>query len=181
MAVSTVKSLNITNIEATPRTLLHKKNGMLCSNVDRIAVATTSIDEIGDIILLNAIPSNAVLVDLLFLCDDLDSNGSPLLAADVGLYYSGTGNQTYLGKPSGTVIDADCFGTAVTTFRAAVTSWTSLRFEVDDIVDVEKELWEVAGLTSDPGGFFYVGLTITAAAATAAAGDVVCRAEYYVI
>jgi hypothetical protein len=98
---------------------------------------------------------------------------------DVGLYYSGIGgNQDKDGNVSGTVIDADVFGSAVTTFRAAVKTWTSVRFEADDIVDVKKEAWEAGGLTADPGGLFYIGLTVTTVAATAAAGDIVMRVTY---
>lgn len=179
MTATTVYSENATVITTVPLTPLHKKDGVLKIAYDQDAVATTSIDETGDVTCLCPIPSNAVILDVLFLNDDLDSNGSPALAADIGLYYTGIGGtQAFDGNTKGTVIDADCFGSAVTTFQAANTTWASVRFEADDIVDVKKEAWEVAGLTADPGGYFFIGITVTTAAATAAAGDVVCKVEY---
>lgn len=179
MVASTVKSENVTNIEATPRTVLDRKGGRIKTIIDQDAIATTSIDEAGDVMLFGPIPSDAVILDVLVLNDDLDSDGTPTLAVDVGLYYSGIGGSQYLdGNTSGTAISATCFATAVTTLQAAVTSWTSLRFEADDITGADEEAWQVGGLTANPGGDFYIGLTVETAAATAAAGDVVVRVDY---
>jgi hypothetical protein len=178
MTASTVKSENVTNIEASPITALDRKKGRIKTIIDQDAIATTSIDEVGDLMLFCPIPSNAVILDVLHLNDDLDS-GTPDLAVNVGLYYSGIGGTQKLnGKTSGTVIDADCFASAATDLGAAVVSWNSWRFEADDIVDVKKEAWSVAGLSADPGGILYVGLAVTTAAATAVAGDVVVRVDY---
>lgn len=177
--MATVKSENITNIEASPVVSLHKKTGEVKSVIDQYAAATTAVDNADDNILICAVPSNAVILDVLVLNDDLDSNGTPTLAVNVGLAYSGIGGtQKKDGNTSGTVIDADCFGSAVTTLQSANVTWSSVRFEADDIVDVKKEAWEVGGLSSDPGGIFYVLLDVSTAAATAAAGDIVVRVDY---
>ena len=177
MAATTVKSENATNIEATPKVVLDRKRGRLKSTIDQIEVAITSEDEIGDVILIAPIPSNAVILDVLLLNDALDSADE--LAYDVGLYYSGIGGtQKFNGKVSGTVIDADCFASADTTVQAATTTWTSVRFEADDIIDVKKEAWSVGGLSADSGGIYYIGLTVTTPAATDAAGSLVCRVDY---
>lgn len=176
MTASTVKSENVTNVEAG--TTLDKKDGRLKVTIDQDAIATTSIDEANDLMLFCPIRSNDVVLDVLVLNDDLDGHACPTLAVNVGLYYSGIGgDQAKTGKTSGTVIDADCFASAATTLQAANVTWTSLRCEADDIVDVKKEAWEVAGLSSDPGGIFYVGIAVTTAAATAAAGDIVVRVD----
>lgn len=177
--MATHKSDNITNIEASPIVALDRKKGRIKTIIDQLAVTTAMIDNADDTILFAPIPSNAVILDVQILNDDLDSDATPTLATNVGLFYSGIGGtQSKDGNTSGTAVDADCFATAVTTLQAAVTSWTSLRFEADDIVDVEKEAWSVAGLSSDPGGILYVGLDLTTAAATAAAGDIVVRVDY---
>jgi len=179
MTVSTVKSVNITNIELLPSSPLVRKLGSKRVVFDKIALETTSIDEIGDIVLLGSVPSNAVILSIKIFNDDLDAHATPLLASDVGLYYSGKGgNQIANGKTSGTVIDADCFSSAITTLQAANVTGVELRFEADPIENIGDEAWAIGGLASDPGGLFYIGLTITAAAATAAAGDVVLVVEY---
>lgn len=180
MTASTVKSENVTNIEASPPTLLDRKKGRLRTHIDQIEIAATSVDEVADLTLLCAIPSNAVILDVLFLNADLDTHAcAPALAANVGLYYSGIGgDQAKDGNTTGTVVDADCFASAATTFQAANTTWTSLRFEADAVGDVKKEAWEVAALTSDPGGLLYVGVAVTTAAATDGTGTLVCRVDY---
>jgi hypothetical protein len=110
MAATTVKSENVTNIEASPITVLDRKKGRIKTIIDQDAIATTSLDEVGDLMLFCPIPSNAVILDVLHLNDDLDSNGTPTLDINAGLYYSGIGGTQYKdGNTSGTVIDADCF------------------------------------------------------------------------
>ena len=179
MAAGTIKSENVTSIEASPISVLDKKGGEIKVILDQDSLATTNTDDAGDLILFGPVPSNAVILDVEVLNDDLDSDGSPALAVNVGLHYSGIGgNQAKEGKGSGDVIDADCFASAATVLQAANVEWKSVRFEADDIVDVKKEAWEVGGLASDPGGLLYVGMTVTTGAATGAAGDVVVKVTY---
>jgi hypothetical protein len=176
MTVSTVKSELITDIVADPIVLGDKAIGEVKRVIDKIAVATTSIDEVGDIILLAPIPSNAKIGSIKIFNDDLDSNGSPALAANVGLYYSGKGNgQRGL---TDTVVDADCIASAITSLQAAVVLGSEIRFEAANITTIDKEAWELGGLATDPGGYFYIGLTITTVAATAAAGDIAIIVDY---
>lgn len=172
MAVGTVKSENVTNFELKPQGMIQNNKGK--NIVDKIALATTSMDDVGDIILLGPIESNAKLIRLGFLNDALAASG---LAYNIGLYYSGIGgDQLKTGKTSGLVVDADCIGTAVA-FSTARVVLGDLRFEADDIVNINKELWEIGGLAADPGGHFYIGLTCTTVATTPAAGDLVMVAE----
>lgn len=178
MAAATTKSENVTIVEGSEDLGLDKKQGRLLSFIDQDSLATTATDDAGDITLFCPIPSDLVILDVLILSDDLDSNGTPTLEGDWGLYYSGIGgDQKKDGNTSGTVIDANCFADADTNLQSATTTWTSVRFATDNIVDVKKEAWEVAGLTSDPGGIFYVGFTVGTGAATGAAGDVVVRVD----
>lgn len=173
--MATEKSEGVTNVEATPQVSLDRKKGRLKTIVDQIAVSSGGVGDVGDILLLAPIPSNAVILDLLVINDDLDANGTPTLEGDWGLYY---GRNNGIGNTSGTVIDANCFEDADTALQAAVTSWNSKRFVTANITTADQEAWEVAGLTSDPGGIFYVGFTVGTAAATDAAGDVVVRVDY---
>lgn len=158
------KSENITNVEAS--VLLDKKIAVQKVVIDKVALATTDIDA-SDIIHMGPIPSNAVITSIKLFNDDLDSNGSPTLAANVGLYYA-----------DGTVISAACIATAITTLQASNVVGAEVRFEAANITTVDSEAWALGGLSVDPGGMFYVSLTISNAAATAAAGDVVMVIEY---
>jgi len=179
MVASTVKSVNVTKIEANPIQILDRASGGLVSNTDYLAAATTSIDEAADVMLFCPIPSNAIIRDVFLLNDDLDSNASPTLAVDVGLAYSGIGgNQLVTGKTSGTAVDVDCFASAATTLQAAKVVWTSVRFEAANITTAGQEAWQIGGLSADPGGILYVSLKVTTQAATAATGDIVVRVDY---
>jgi hypothetical protein len=178
MAAGTKYSVNLTNLTATPITILDRKRGVVNSVVDTVEVATTNIDDVGDIILMAAVPSNARLTSVVIYNDDLDAHATPTLAANIGLYYGGNNVVSGVTKTVGSVISATCIGTAITTLQAANTLGVEHRFEADDIANIGKEAWEVAGLTEDCGGIVFVGLTISAAAATGAAGTISIRVKY---
>jgi hypothetical protein len=180
MTASTVKATNLTKILARDGGLNKTFQRPLITSVERLEVATTSIDEQNDIILMNAVPSNAVILDIKILCDDLDSGATPALACDVGLYYTGIGGtqSLELGKTVGDAVDVDAFASAITSLQAAIVTPTSVRFEAADIANIYKEAWEVGGLSADPGGFLAVGFKVTTAAATAAAGTLICIVYY---
>lgn len=175
--MGTKSSIMLTNAVASPRSISINRTGAVQAVLDKVTVAATDIDNANDSIYMGLIPSNAVILDVEFLCDDLDSNGSPTLAADIGLVYTGIGSGQ-VSKTLGDAADLNVFGTAVTTFQAAKVVWTSVRCEADAVGNVIKEAWEVAGLTSDPGGYFAVVIDLTTAAATAAAGDIVLKVTF---
>lgn len=180
MTATTVYSEAVTNIIASPITPLDRKKGRIKTIIDQDEVATTSIDEAGDVTLFCPIPSNAVILSVMVKNDDLDTNATETLDLNWGLYYSGIGgNQYNTGKTIGTAIDADCFAADSALFEDANTTWVDVRNATDDIADIDLEAWQVGGLTADPGGIFLIGMTVgTNAAATAAAGTVVVRVDY---
>ncbi len=176
---------NIANIVSSPVSILVGKVKQKAVLIDQAALLTTNIDNADDNIFFGPIPSNAIVTSIKIFNDDLDSNATPTLACDVGLVYTGIGgSQPGNGKVLGDVIDADLFGSAITTLQAANVSGVELRGESaangGDIVAFKKELWDAGGLSSDPGGMFAIQLDITTAAATAAAGDVVLMVEYLI-
>lgn len=178
--MATVYSANLTNIRAIPQVHLTGKAGVVNKVIDQIALAATAVDNADDLILLGHVPSNAKITSIKISNDDLDSNGTPALACNIGLYYSGVGNYVNgVLQSAGSVVDADVFAAASTILRAAAVK-TEVRFLADDIVDIQKEAWEAGGLSADCGGLFFVGLDISTAAATAAAGDIVIEIEYII-
>jgi hypothetical protein len=157
-----------TTVEAAPQLQFNRHHGGgLKVFANTVELAATNIDDVGDKVMLLAIPGNARLIDLVIFNDDLDAHATPTLTADIGLYY-GDG---VTGKAAGDVIDVDAFATAITTLQAANTVGVRVGFEALNIDKIGKPLWEIGALTRDPG-LVYIGLNVTAAAATGAAGTV---------
>ena len=183
MTATTANGTQIALKVAVPSTIVgHKISGKSETIVRHVAAATTSIDEVADIILIAEVPSHAKVRGVWVKCDDLDTHSTPTLAVDVGLYYmaDSLGQSLTLSKVIGDAIDVDFFASAITTLQAAVITWTEITHESTafGIEDYDKELWEAAGLTSDPGGHFLIGTKVTTEAATAAAGDILLKVEY---
>ena len=166
--MGTVNGTLVSNFEAagtlsSPQ-LLH---GRVRVAQGSIALSTGDLDA-SDIVHLAPIPSNAAILSIKVASDDLDSNGTPTLAWNIGVYTS-----------AGVVKDADAFASAVTLGQAA-TAFTEYAFEARDISETGQKLYQDATDTSDPGGFYYVSLTASTGAATAAAGDIAFIIEYVV-
>jgi hypothetical protein len=182
MTATTVKGIEITNIEASPITPLDRKSydNELKVSIAKLEVATTSIDETADVMLLCPIPSHAIVDGVYIKNDDLDSHACPTLAVDIGLYYSGKGTKQVLeGRASGDEINVDGFASAVTTLQAANVTWQEVTNEALNIDNYATEAWSgPGGLSADPGGFFYIGAKVTTVAATAAAGGFIMKVEY---
>jgi len=175
--MATLNSDNITNTLASPAVLIEDQTGGRYI-YDRVTVAATNVDNSDDNILIGYIRSNEKIQDLEFRHPDFDTDGTPLLAANIGLAYSGVGGtQARDGRTLGEVIDADCFASASITFRTPSLDWVSSRFEAATVTsaDTDLEAWATAGLTSDPGGWFVVLIDVTTAAATDGSGELFLR------
>ena len=168
--MATAKSVEITALDASPREVLEtgSAEGRMRVASGTIAAGTGDIDN-DDVLMMVQIPSNAKVLSIKLFNDDLDSNGSPSLAANVGLYYE-----------NGTVLDEDCYASAITTLQAAETGGAEVAFEARNVNAVSNFAWEDGGLSSDPGGALRIALTMSNAAATAAAGDVTLIVTYVV-
>lgn len=162
MTASTVKSAGITGFDSTPVTLrqLAVQGGKTREFMATIEVATTSMDDIGDIIKMIRIPAHLRITSAVVFNDALDTHSTPTLTADIGFYNSSTG----------LVAAAHGLASAITTLRAANTLGVNVAFEDQDIANLGKTAWEFAGLSADPGVPLDVAVTITATAATGAAG-----------
>jgi hypothetical protein len=101
-----------------------------------------------DIVMLAPIPSNAAVPQLFVGSDTLGGS----CTFNVGLY-----------KTDGTVKDEDVFATSV----ADEAALADVRFQAADLNTASKKLWELAGDSSDPGGYFYVAITFNATGGTA--------------
>jgi hypothetical protein len=77
---------------------------------------------------------------------------------DVGLYTS---------DGEVTAKDDDCYASAITDLRGAVTTGTEVAFEARDINKMGQKVFEDAGDSTDPNTHYFVGLKFDAAGDTA--------------
>ena len=169
MTASTVLHTSVSGLYAQPQTPIDggRQGADLRQIVVTKALATTSIDETGDIILMCPVNWTDRITSIKIFNDDCDSHSTPTAAMDVGLYKVNPQDGTV------TVLDADVYATAITSLQAAVTTGTEIAFEVRDINKIGQTVLTDAGLTAVPlNAIPVIGFTITTTAATPVAGDV---------
>ncbi len=166
--MANVNSTLVTNYLATTPAMnpVHQLHGVMRVASGTIALAAGD-QSAGDTAMLAQIPTNASIVSLKIYNDDLDTGTDSTL--NVGLW-SSDGNVT--------AVDADAYASLVTDLRGAVTVGTELAFEARNVNLMGQQLWEDAGVSSDPGGYYLVGLQF--AAAGDAGGDVSWLITYVV-
>jgi hypothetical protein len=153
MAVVAVKSTLITNADALPAVL---NSPRVDGGFERIEVATATITDtnsIGSTYRMFRVPSNAVVTDLRIYSPDIGA----ATITDIGLYRT--------AKDGGAVVDADFFASALSLKDGALNGVDVLHeAAVFTIANSGKELWDALSLASDPGVYYDVALTLTAAA-----------------
>jgi len=98
--------------------------------------------------MLAPIPTNASIPQLFVGSDTFGGS----CTFNVGLYTS-----------AGVVKDEDCFATSV----ADAAALADVRHEAANLTTTGQKVWEVAGDSSDPGGYYYVAVTFNATGGTA--------------
>ena len=179
--MATVKGVEITKLDATPRTTLEAASagGKLRVWMDTYAASTGDLDN-DDIVILGQIPSNAKIVSLRIYNDDLNSGSG---THNIGLY-NGPQAYTISGTTvaAGAVIDEDCYATDSTAFRAATTTATGAEeqlIEVRDINKIANFVWEDGSLAEDPKVPLRIAVTMSATG-TAILGDITLVCLYTV-
>jgi hypothetical protein len=106
MAVGVKKSNIITNLDLPKPAVTEygKESGSLRTSSDAFEIVAEDIGDVNDVIELTRLHSSVRISSIMIFSDELDTNGSPTLATDCGIYLT-----------DGTVKDADAFGSAVTT------------------------------------------------------------------
>ena len=139
----------VANFEAIPQVA---NNAAELAGVLRTASGTVELlagdSTDNDIVMLAPIPSNASIPQSFVGSDSLGGS----CTFNVGLY-----------KTDGTVKDEDVFATLVADGAALA----DVRFEAADLNTGSQKLWELAGDSEDPGGYFYVAVTFAATGGTA--------------
>tara|TARA_B100001059_G_C17609354_1_gene463726 strand:+ start:156 stop:635 length:480 start_codon:yes stop_codon:yes gene_type:complete len=139
----------VANFEASPQVL---NNAAELHGVVRVAQGTVELaagdSTDNDIVMLAPIPTNASIPQLFVGSDTLGGS----CTFNVGLYTS-----------AGVVKDEDCFATSV----ADEAALADVRHEVANLTTTGQKVWELAGDSSDPGGYYYVAITFNATGGTA--------------
>ena len=97
--------------------------------------------------MLAPIPSNATVPHIFVGSDTLGGSNT----FNVGIY-----------TDAGVVKDEDVFATAV----ADAGAMADVRFEAANINTCGQKMYELAGDSSDPGGYYYIAVTMAAAGGT---------------
>ena len=150
MAVNAYKTTAITNLDATP--IVRANPWVHGGNAKQFAGTIEAVngDSIASTYRFFGIGSWMRPVYLTLFCDAITS-----AAGDLGLYRT--------TADGGAVVSQTLFASAQSV-ASAITTGTNIRFEQDDIANVEKRIWELLGLTADPNLEYDVTLTLTAAA-----------------
>ena len=146
----TTKNTNlVANFEATPQVANSASElaGVLRTAHGSVELAAGDSTD-NDIVMLAPIPSNAS-VPTLFVGSDTFGGSCTF---NVGIYTS-----------AGVVKDEDVFATSV----ADAAAMADVRYEAADLNTGSQKLWELAGDSEDPGGYFYVAITFNATGGTA--------------
>jgi hypothetical protein len=139
----------VANFEATPQV---QNNAAELHGVLRVAQGTVELaagdSDNNDIVMLAPIPSNASVPQLFIGSDTLGGS----CTFNVGIYTT-----------AGAVKDEDVFATAV----ADAAAMADVRFEAANINTAGQKMYELAGDSSDPGGYYYIAATMAADGGTA--------------
>lgn len=169
MTASTVLATNVQRLTHADLTVGNGKffGNPIKSHSHSIPIATTSIDDVGDLVILCGLPSTSLMRNLYIKSEDMDSNGTPTLAIKVGIYSINLATSvvtavsdalfsaSYIGGQAGDKAGTDILH-ASGTFTLAAEA---------------KELWDAAGLASDPGGLLFIGAKVVTVSATPVAGQ----------
>lgn len=184
MTADTLKSASITNLDTlgTGGGPVENSTGVgapySVKNIsDYVTPTTGGLASTSSTYKMVRVPTNVQLQHVnLFADGALDSNATPTLAIDIGVYYSdSTVDGTPAANQGAAVSDnaiADAFPLKGQTgvFAAEAGKWSSANRQLP--------LWQALALTTDPGGYFDIVITIETVAATAVSVALMLEAVY---
>jgi len=166
MAVSALKSVQVTNMDASPpvRTTAGQNAEGILRSVGGFVTAVAS-DEVASTYRLARVPSNAVVKQVLF-----ESEAQGAGKVDLGVYRT--------AADGGAVVDADLFASAIDCASLVVQGDYTNESTQYGLHERNMPLWQAAGLTSDPGGFLDVVATVVTTAVTTGTGRLGCVVNF---
>lgn len=159
MGTANTKCTTVTNLDATPATLNDKRlmGGILKEQVGTVEIAAA--DDNNSVYRVGRVHSSWRISDIIRYNDAITSGTD----FDVGLYDTAANG--------GAVVNINCFADAVSLASASVTGTNDIYEAGSDVgvEDIEQEVWQMAGLSSDPNKFMdvcYTGVTVGSGAGT---------------
>ena len=159
MATANTKCTSVTNLDATPPVAnsLAVIGGVLREQVGTVEIAAA--DDNNSVYRVGRVHSSWRISDIIRYNDAITS-GSDF---DVGLYDT--------SENGGAVVNINCFADAVSLTSASLTGTKDLYEAGSDngVEQIEKAVWQMAGLTADPNTFYdvcYTGVTVGSGAGT---------------
>lgn len=174
MAVENLKSVSITNLDASPVVMNTAGKGSpgRINHVGDFATVSAAASVLSTYQLAR-IPSNAKVKSVIF-----ESEAQGAGKFQLGLYYSDSTNDGTPAANRGAVLsvsffanDIDC---AAAVNRAGFTN-SGGSYTLDKR---NKAVWDAAGLSVDPGGFFDLVATVHTTAVTTGTGKIGGEVEY---
>lgn len=177
MGTSALKSTPITNLDATPVVKPTAGEGGP-GEVRAVTGYVTAVasDAAGSTYQLVRVPSNAKMTSLIF-----SSEAQTAGKVQLGLYYSTSTVDGTQSSKQGTVIDVKFFSDDIDCASAVLPGEKLFNTGGTNTLDKwGKRLWDAAGLTSDPGGYFDIVATVHTTAITTGTGKIGVMALYQV-
>lgn len=168
MATANTKATAITNADAQPKVFTP---AILSGAYLREAVGTVEVaaaDDDGSVYRFARIRSSARMSEITVFNDAITAGTS----YDVGLYRT--------AKDGGAVVDADLFASALDLSSASAVAGTQALTEATatNIDKIEKQLWQLLGLSADP--MIDYDLCLTGNTVGTAAGTISVRTRYVI-
>jgi len=172
MAVVNLKSTPITNLDASPRVANQAGLGAKAEYGTQDAlVSVAATDQATSTYRFTRIRSNALVKKVTI--EGAALGGS--CAMNYGLAYPPAGPDLGIGGTAGGVIDADFFASAVVHTNAMAETIITNEGGFYTMAERFLPIWQAAGLSADPGGWFDVMGTMTVDAASG--GDLYMKVE----
>lgn len=159
MGTANTLTNNVTNLDATPPVALDKRlfNGILKEQVGTVEISAA--DDANSVYRVGRVHSSWRISEIIRYNDAITSGTD----YDVGLYDT--------EAAGGAVININAFADAVSLASGSLTGTRDLYEAGSDVgvEDIEKRVWEMAGLTEDPGKWMdlcYTGVTPGSGAGT---------------
>jgi len=174
MAVETVKSASVTNLDAAPRvpnTAGRGAAGYLWQINDYALVPAAA--SVTSKFFLVRVPCDIVLKELIFAADAMAAG-----KFDLGLWYSASSTDGTPAANKGLVIDQDFFASDIDCASAVAPTDVTNESGNYPLQNRNQPLWQAAGLSAMPGGFFDIIAVVHTTAVTTGAAYIHADARY---